>query len=349
MKKFKFAIILFILTVISFNSSLCSKTYTYSINSNSQSHYYDMDTEKNSVNRENIDNIKSPTNEEKKTVTQSKNEILDENIKNIQEENITIQKEENKETTNKTTASNIETPILQKSKINPYNYTEKISYDSFSDDDIRLINDVLDAYEVAKNLGQSRYEVKLDYIPSYQCYKNTVSFFHIYYGIQKETFDVVYDLRIHGNEYASIDLYVDNMNKFNDIRNKNTNEIQRIIGTFNEGTEKEIIAQVVQFIADKTTYTYENYDVEDIIFEGKGVCNAYALTMTRFCQLLSIKADICIGNTPDGKHAWNRITYSDGTVEYFDVSFYDTAKTNKNQYINMKETHFPVQRYNLYY
>ena len=89
--------------------------------------------------------------------------------------------------------------------------------------------------------------------------------------------------------------------------------------------------------------------MEDILFSGKGVCNAYALTFARFCQLLDIQCDVCIGETPSGKHAWNRVTYKDGTTEYFDVTFYDTANNSKRENLYMKVSHYPVGSYNLYY
>ena len=139
------------------------------------------------------------------------------------------------------------------------------------------------------------------------------------------------------------------MNKFNAERNKNTKKILEVISSFNEGTEKEKIDQIAKYIAKQTSYVDNNYDVSDLLFSGKSVCNSYALTMIRFCQLLGIKNDICIGYSPSGKHAWNKVTYSDGTVEYFDLTLYDTNNNYNSKYLHMQQTHYPIESINLYY
>lgn len=353
MRKMKIAIILFILTVILSNFTLNAKTYTV----DPMSHDYDNSTS--------IEEVETNTQE-----TDNKDEITEDEIVNVEtepsKENDEELKDTNKEENNKETTTEIKIeenekientqkvepepiPPVVKEKINLQNYKENFSYTGFSEDDIKLINAVLDAYETAKNTNEERYEVILDYIPTYQNYRNATSFFHIYYGIQKETFDVVFDLVIHGNEYASIKLYTNNMKSFDARRQNNTQEIKRIISSFNEGSEKEKTTQIAKYIAKQTTYTDGYFDVDDIMLEGKGVCNAYTLTFTRFCQLLGIKCDVCIGYTSGGKHAWNKVTYSDGSVEYFDVTFYDTGSGNKEQYLHMKKSPHIIDSINLYY
>lgn len=341
MKYFKFSIFIFILIVLTMHFP--SKTIIYA--------------SAETIYTKNIHNeipIKEVTD-----LTQNKNDTTNQNIESEETEVIIGKINENKE---------LETEIAQKipqpskpnsqtqqnkvknqttTKINLSNYNEKISYNGFSEVEIKIINDVLSIYEKGKDSGLEKFSKQIDYIPTYQEYRNAMSFFHIYYGIQEEIFDIVFDVHIHGNEYAYIEIYVDNMNSFNERRNKNTEEILNIISNFSEGTEKEKINQIVNYISKQTTYVDGNYDVEDILFKGKGVCNAYALTMTRFCQLLGIQNDICIGNTPSGKHAWNKITYSDGSIEYFDITFYDTS--NSDKYLNMSSSHYIVESINLYY
>ena len=348
MKSIKFALILFLLTVIFSNPTFYAKAYC-SVDSISQEQDNSCEIE------ETIQDIE--TNKEQDIKDSSENTIVLIEVKK-QEENTSdeeviepeIKKEESVVETNDSTEDKIpnKPETQQKEKINPNNYVEKFSYSGFSETEEKIIKDVIRIYEENKNCGLEKFEEKIDYIPTYEEYKNAVSFFHVYFGIQENICDIVFDIHIKGNTEAYIDIYVDNMNAFNERRDRNTAEILKVISTFNEGSEHEKVLQIANYIANQTKYTDNNYNVEDILFKGEGVCNAYALTMARFCQLLNIQCDVCIGYTPSGKHAWNRVTYSDGSVEYFDVTFYDSHKHNP-KYLNMKETPFPIDTLNRWY
>lgn len=341
MKQLKFAIILFILTVIFSNHNLYTKAYC-SVDSALKDAEQNMTVEEKLNTDEKIiisDNTNSTTNntESKDSATDETIEIMNENKPNDTERpSVVIDN------------NHIENSYLQKEKINTDNYLETFSFSGFSSNEISIIKNVLEIYEENKNCGLEKYEEKIDFIPTYQEYKNAISFFHIYYGIQEDIIDIVFDIHIKGNTEAYIDIYVDNMRNFDSVRQKNTTKILKIISNFYEGSEKEKVNQIAEYIANQTTYTNGNYDVEDVLFDKKGVCNAYALTMTRFCQLLNIKCDICIGYTPSGKHAWNKITYSDGSIEYYDITFYDTDNHNR-KYLGMKETPFPIDTINQWY
>ncbi len=349
MKNFKFALILFLLTVIFSNPVFYAKAYC-SVDSISQEQDNSCEIE------ETIQDIE--TNKEQDIKDDSENPIVPEEVEK-QEENTTNEEtiaepENKKEETviEKENPIKNETPIQpeihQKEKINPQNYEEKFSYSGFTETEEKIIKDVLRIYNENKNCGLEKFNEKIDYMPTYQEYKNAVSFFHIYFGIQENICDIVFDVHIKGNTEAYIDIYVDNMNAFSERRDRNTAEILKVISTFDEGSEHEKVLQIANYIANQTKYTDNNYDVEDILFKGEGVCNAYALTMARFCQLLNIQCDVCIGYAPSGKHAWNRITYSDGSVEYFDITFYDSTNRN-SKYLSMKEAHFPIDTINRWY
>lgn len=251
-------------------------------------------------------------------------------------------------------SNNIEKPKndfqqIVSQKVNPYDYTELITHANFSDVEIRLINDILKTYSAHKDDGIEYYEEELDYLPSFQNYQKVMSFFHLYYGMFEDIYDVVFDLKIHGNQYASIKLYMNNMRKFEAERDKNTIRIRDAISTFNKGTEKELVSQAAKYIADHTTYTKNYYDIDDILSSGRGVCNAYALTLMRFCQLLGIQNDLCLGYALGEFHAWNKVTYSDGTVEYFDITFFDSGNQNKYKYFNMSSSPHKIDSINDYY
>lgn len=309
---------LLIVTMISLNIP-CFSTYKTSINSNSCFENYA---------ESNMDD----TNENQGVVS----DTVKDNVE-IENEKVEIDKSETeKELYNE-----------KQQKINMDHYQEKLSFYNFTEHEVRLINDVLDLYNKSKNSGSDYYEEVINYIPSYDEYRGAMSFFHIYYGIAEDIYDVVFDVNVSNNTSASIGIYVENMKKFEAERSKNTQKMKEVLSTFNDGSEKEKVLQIIEYVVDQTTYVKGNHDVSDLMFNRKGVCNAYALTVLRFCQLLGIQCDLCIGPAGGDGHAWNKITYSDGSVEYVDATFFDSNRNEK--YLGLNYSPHTIESINRYY
>ncbi len=236
------------------------------------------------------------------------------------------------------------------SKINPKDYNEYISYSNFTETDKKLINDIFALYNTNKN--QEKAEKQLDYTVSIESYYRVTSFFFIYYGRYKEIADIMFDITTrttNEGEEVTLTVHPPIISEIEKERKENTKIITEKISKINEGTEKEKIRQIIDIIAKETKYEEEARTVKDILRYSRGNCNAYTLLFARYCQLLDIQCDICIGTAPSGKHAWNKVTYKDGTTEYFDITFYDTGKSNRQKYIFMKNSHFDVEYINFYY
>lgn len=236
------------------------------------------------------------------------------------------------------------------SKINLKDYSEYISYNNFTETDKKLINDIFALYNTNKNQGKA--EKQLDYAVSIESYYRVTSFFFIYYGKYKEIADIMFDITTrttNDGEEVTLTVHPPIISEIEKERKESTQIITEKISNINEGTEREKIRQIIDIIAKEAKYEEEARTVKDILRYGKGNCNAYALLFARYCQLLNIQCDICIGTAPSGKHAWNKVTYKDGTVEYFDITFYDTTKANRQNYIFMKNSHFDIEDINFYY
>ena len=280
------------------------------------------------------------------------NEIIEkETISLIKKEEIPITNEENdfKTVIVRTPQSNSKPAIEIKPPlkyIDPNNYTEKISYNGYSEEEIRLIKDVIRIYEEHKHENTETYEEKLEYVPSAQSYYGACLFFFNYFGTVNPIIkNYIFDLRIVGGQEAFVSIYMDNMKALDDVRVKNTEKIKENIKKIPEGTEKEKALYIANQIIDNTVYIDNNYDLDNLVSNGKGVCNAYALAFNRYCQLLGITSDICIGYSNTGiLHAWNKVTFSDGEVLYYDTTYYDSTKSSK--YIEMKNSPFPITSLN---
>lgn len=291
-----------------------------------------------------IDENRLVKNESSNIETENIN--TDKNISNKEEINNNINKEYKNSIINSKDNVNYKDTI---ENINLNNYNENVSYNGYTDTDIKLINDILNLYNNNKNTDSSSVEYKLDYIPSTDSYLRVISFLTIYYGIEL-TNDVhynTYDIHVYGNDEATLTVYIDKIDEYNKTRISNTKKLKDIISKFKEGTEKEKVIQASKWIAENTTYTKNYYSVDELLSEGKGVCNSYALTLIRMCQLMGIKCDICFGYAKGLKHCWNKVTYSDGKVEYFDLTYYDSNANEK--YLSMINTPHTILDINNYY
>ena len=233
--------------------------------------------------------------------------------------------------------------------INPDDYSEKISYTGFSQYEIDIINMILKEYQRCDKDNVETQPIRLDTIPSYENYSNVCSFFYLYYGnINTDIRDLCFDFHIMGNEYAEIILHIDKMQEYDTIRQKNLALIKENLRTVQDGSEAEKVTHIAEHIANTISYTKGYHDVENAL-QGRGVCNSYAVLFMQYCQVIGVKNDVCIGNALGEKHAWNKVTYSDGTVEYYDITFFDINNKKDYSYFKMKQSPHELKSINIYY
>ena len=233
--------------------------------------------------------------------------------------------------------------------INPDEYSELISYFNFSRKEIEIINLIRNEYQKHKNDNLDIYVVELSFVPSYENYFNVCSFFYLYYGdINNDIEENCFDFNIIGDTYAKVTLHMDKIKQYDDIRNNNMQLIQSNLCTIEDGSESEKVYRIAEHIANMISYTKGYHDVSNAL-RGRGVCNAYAVTFMQYCQAIGIQNDLCIGTALGDKHAWNKITYSDGTVEYYDITFFDINNGKDCSYFKMKQSPHELKSINIYY
>lgn len=94
-------------------------------------------------------------------------------------------------------------------------------------------------------------------------------------------------------------------------------------------------------------YDYQAYSA---FVKGKAICSGYAQAFYRLCRDEGISCRFCRGETPSGRHAWNKLDTPDGPV-YVDVTWYDTEKLDNDyregneQYLFMNVEDFDYYGY----
>lgn len=275
----------------------------------------------------------------------------DEVLKN---ENDTIKPQQplTETTTQPTTTNpnqNTTTQPVQKETINPANFNEKFSYTNFSKEEIEIIDLLLTNYYQNRGKGLETLDINLPFAPTPENYYNITSFLFMYFGdVNGDIRTYCFNLTNVGGETGIITICFDKMDYYMQIKEKNDIKIRQNLSSIEMGTEKEILMQIAEQMANDTNYVDGKTSVNNLLYENKATCNAFSLTFARYCQMLGIKCDICIGTINGSKHAWNKVTYSDGNTEYFDITYYNSTN-NKSAYLGTKNSPFAINSTNIYY
>ena len=120
----------------------------------------------------------------------------------------------------------------------------------------------------------------------------------------------------------------DDIREFEIKRQENQAKIDSILSGFTAGSEEHVLKQISEYLRKNIVYTYDYYDLSSAL-DGKSVCNGYALAFNAMANRAGIRSDMCIGKASNGVyHAWNRVTLSDGTYRFYDITFYDSNAGN---------------------
>jgi transglutaminase/protease-like cytokinesis protein 3 len=164
-------------------------------------------------------------------------------------------------------------------------------------------------------------------------YYKVASYFYVYYG-QKLAVDETFDLIKYrdfstGIQKTKLRMRYPDIRKFEAEMKAVKLKADEILSSFNAGTEEEILFQISEYLRNNIVYTDNHFDLQNAILGGKAVCNGYALAFNLLANRAGIKSDMCIGKVDSGAyHAWNRVTLSDGSQYFYDVTFLDTRKPN---------------------
>lgn len=89
--------------------------------------------------------------------------------------------------------------------------------------------------------------------------------------------------------------------------------------------QKDAIAKINTYICNKVEYDYQNYAFTLPAFfnQGKAICNSYAQVFELMCRSVGINATFVTGYAGE-PHAWNAVTFSDGSRYLVDACWNDS-------------------------
>ena len=239
--------------------------------------------------------------------------------------------------------------FIDPSNNNYYHIDESI----YTDIELEMIHWILEQLPIVENsdefimptLTLSRNVPSSD---AYMCYLKVSSIFYIIYGDQSacnNVMDWVNSYDRNGNLTQSIRLKYDALKKLAAIRDDNLQKVDDVLRTIPVGSEQEILYNISEYIRNLIVYTKGYYDVVDAL-NGTSVCNGYALLFNMMANRAGIVTDMCIGQA-GGWHAWNRVTLSNGSIRFYDITFYD-GNTARPKYINSNNSwdrHYIINDY----
>lgn len=229
----------------------------------------------------------------------------------------------------------VESNVKNNSLINVNDYSPTINYTwpaSYSEEVIEIILDITkdpDKYDVKKYGSSEGYILDYDFPWDRSYYDEILSFTTIYFG--DESFDPV-DVYIINNKETKLVIKKDVILNAEKDRQLSLEKVEETLSTIHTGTETEILIQISDFIINKMDYKIIDNASSNDFWEGKsGDCVSYAMMFKQFCDRLGIPCDIIyVRNALDVGHVYNRVTLSDGTFRYYDLS---------NKIVDSKQLH----------
>lgn len=133
--------------------------------------------------------------------------------------------------------------------------------------------------------------------------------------------------RVVYNDSNKLTIFINEEELQKSLKNKSIYN-QKAINVLNyiyDGSEREIMDQASNFIIHHSTYSLNSSNaVGDFWDNNFGKCLTFALVFKQFADLAGIQNDIIIGYVDESnsgvRHAWNRITTSDGRYLYYDIT-----------------------------
>ena len=263
-----------------------------------------------------VDVVEEPTQDESSF-------IPDVSVSEDEKENMEIEKEEIVESNNNV--------IVNTEPLKLVGGYASIDRSAYTTEESALLDTILSKInEYRTNPEVIDEKIPLNGMFDYESYCKISSYFYVYYG-QKRAVDETFDLVNATREDGYLQLRYDDIDVFEVERMANQSKIDSILSTFTTGSEEHILKQISEYLAKNIVYTDGYYDLSSAL-SGKSVCNGYALAFNAMANRAGIKSDMCIGRAGGSYHAWNRVTLSDGSYRFYDITFYDS--NGQNKYLN---------------
>lgn len=214
-------------------------------------------------------------------------------------------------------------------------------YSIYNEYEKQIIKTVLAKIEENKN-NPDIHEEQIDFEKdiTFDSYYKVASFFYVYYGQKRavdETFDFVRSSGVdkNGNRKCYLRLRYDDIRQFESEISAARGKVDSILRGFEDGSEEYILKQISEYLRKNITYTNGKSSLQNALLEGQSVCNGYALAFNMLANRAGIRSDLCVGKASNGEsHAWNRVTLSDGSQYFYDITWYDGSSGPNNKYIH---------------
>ena len=277
------------------------------------------------------ENLKETMKSEPETITPVETEKTPEETVSVDDEvveDVTITPETTQTTPKTETKQEEQKQELPKvvEKLKPSGGYSAIDMSAYNAEEKILLNTVLEKIKTCYSHDLSEENIYLEDFYSFESYYKVASYFYVYYGQKRavdETFDIVNYQDSDGTHSVYIRMRYDDIREFETELAKNKQKIDSILSTFNAGSEQEILRQIADYLRNNITYTNNYYDLSNAL-AGRSVCNGYALAFNAMANRAGITTDMCIGKVNGIYHAWNRVTLSDGSYRFYDITFYDS-------------------------
>lgn len=237
--------------------------------------------------------------------------------------------------------------------VNLANYNSiKHNYNEMNANDMFVINDIMEHYEKYTR-GEEEHPYKTNYLETEELFdseQKVEAFFMLDFANWDDT-QLIFACAVvnrSGEPTEYILTYrADNFPEMMEKKAKMDVEIDRILSGFEEGTEEELLRQCADWLRDNMEYDGSSNNGCDAIFTKRANCNSFAQLFMKMANRLGIQCDWCEGYAKGTLHAWNRVTFSDGSVRYYDISFYNSNGSAK--YLCMDGSPWPISTVNEIY
>jgi hypothetical protein len=179
-----------------------------------------------------------------------------------------------------------------------------------------------DNYPVTVTAGSmiaDGYILEFNYPWSFSQYEELLSFTALYFG--DEFIDPI-DVNVVNQKTTRVILNKEVILKAEAVRLESLKKVEETLSTFKQGTEQEIMIQAAYYIVSNSKYKLEDYSKFDSFWEKtKGDCVMYTMIFHQFATRIGVKSEVVhISNNLGEGHVYNKLTFTDGSVYYYDLS-----------------------------
>ena len=220
-------------------------------------------------------------------------------------------------------------PAQEVVKVTPSGSTFYFSLDGYSESEREALSQLMST--INENLGTDASDITfyLNSSLTSEQYRKLASYLYIKYGgdsrIKHEAFDYVSYTDGDLSQSYYITVHMNNIREYYATYSMCYNKAYSIVSGLKDGSEEYILSQITEYLANNTSYNDNYKTAYDVLYNGLGSCNGYALAFNMLANMAGIRSEMCIGKVGGVYHAWNRVILSDGSCRYYDVTFYDTG------------------------